>query len=234
MNRGCSCAAAGICLCIGGFLLAAVPGAAAERPGGQAIQFGIAGNFTLGNFAEATLAYQRFISPDVAWRVGLGVNLGYEQSDISVKRTEPAEPSPFSGSRDGEEWNHTVAVGSEFLWYRGSAVALFFGAGPRVSYATYQYDYWDYDVYAGDWSHFRERNGDLAAGVQGCLGVQWAAVKWLALHAEYDARAMYHRRVYEDDLFYPGNPAEHSNDKTTTDEFLLDSRGVRFGLSVYL
>jgi hypothetical protein len=45
--------------------------AAASRPCGQAIQFGIGSSFRLWDFGGSTLAYQRFVGRDVAWRLRL-------------------------------------------------------------------------------------------------------------------------------------------------------------------
>jgi hypothetical protein len=210
--------------------VAAGPAAAAERPNGHAVQFGIAGSFRLADFGDPTLAYQRFIGPDLAWRTSLGVDLRYDDSGYSV---EYEGPEPSHGSKDVQEWTHTVGIASEWLWYRGAAVSLFFGGGPRVSYAGYQYDNMHFNTYHHQWTGYRDQISEWAAGAQACLGVQWVAVEWLTVHAEYDARAMYRHRVLEQEWIYAGDEPTRLTEKTTTDGLLIDSLGVRFGLSVY-
>jgi hypothetical protein len=71
------------------------------------------------------------------------------------------------------------------------------------------------------------------AGLQGTLGIQWAATDWVALHAEYGVRCMYFHKVDEDEVTEMDGDDEHSVQTETIDRIFLDSRGVRFGLSAY-
>jgi hypothetical protein len=111
----------------------------ASRPDGQAIQFRVGSNFTLSHFDGTTLAYQRFIRRDVAWRLSLGVDLRHDSGEISEQR---AGDDSFEGSSDISEWDHEISLSSEWLTYRGDRVAVFLGGGPRVSYDSYQNEHW--------------------------------------------------------------------------------------------
>lgn len=209
----------------------AVFAAPAERPQGQAIQFGIGDFMNLTEFSGATIAYQRSLSRNVAWRLGVTVDLSYNASDHSETGTGDAE---MDVSAHLKEWSHQVAVSSEWLVLRGSPVSLYFGGGPRFSYSTSQ----DEDVYFDvgheeNWYSVRWDVSGLSAGAVGVLGVQWAPSDWCALHAEYRVSAAYVRRVQERWVAESGDyDLTHDRDQTWNG-FALDSEGVRAGLSIY-
>jgi hypothetical protein len=203
---------------------------AASRPVGQAVQFRIGNSFTLSDFGGTTFAYQRYLGPDVAWRISLGVDLRSEEGEESIERSGDPE---IDKTFDVSEWGHTVTLASEWLVYRGDEVSVYFGGGPRITYTSSRSEYWDY--YSGSTHYRRGTTEGYGAGLQACFGVQWAATDWLALHAEYNVQFTYSHNVAEDvetiteeegdEVFYI--------DTTTTDRTFLDSRGVRFGLSAY-
>jgi hypothetical protein len=205
--------------------------AAAGRPRGQAIQFRIGENLALTQFSGATIAYQRCVSGNVAWRVGVTVDLNYSASDYSETGTGEAE---MDAGADLKEWSHQVAVSSEWLVLRGSPVSLYFGGGPRFSYSTSQREYVDFEQgNEQNWHTNRVDTSGLSAGAVGVLGVQWAPSDWCALHAEYRVTASYVRRVEETWRAASGN-AEYTHDQDQTwNGFALDSEGVRVGLSIY-
>jgi hypothetical protein len=211
----------------GGLLIVSVAGATPTRPIGQAIQFGISWIFTLDRFQDATLAYQRSISPDVAWRTSVGIELDYEDGEYSL---EYQARDSVDVARDQLEWAHAVSVASEWLWYRGDNVSVFFGGGPRLSYSTSQDDYWRYSIEDTEWTRDRTQRREFGGGAQGCLGVQWVAVEWLTIHAEYAARAIYFHRVSENKR---EDETSTRTETTIVDGLMFDSLGVRFGLSVY-
>ena len=213
------------CACV---VLPWTSAAAASRPDGQAMQFRIGSSFSLSSFDGATLAYQRFLGRDVAWRLSLGVDLRYERTEHSEKH---AGDYSVDESFDYPVWGHGVSVSSEWLAYRGDQVSLFFGGGPRVSYTSYRDE--DFDFYSGTWRRARHSGDTYSVGLQGCIGIQWAATDWLALHAEYSARCMYSHEVQEYLRQETGDDEEHRVESTVRNVFFLDSRGVRFGLSAY-
>lgn len=197
---------------------------------GQAIQFGIGSNFTLTDFGGTTLSYQRSLGPDAAWRVSVGVNVRYDNIDHSEE---------YTGDEVGEdtvdqvEWSHRVSVASEWLWYRGSTVSVFFGGGPRASFSSYQDEDSDYNVSADYWRHYRASGDEFGVGLQGCLGVQWAASSWLAVHAQYGVRCEYLHRVQRRSWVVTGEDGHFEEATDTVDEVSFGSSGVRFGLSAY-
>ena len=211
----------------GGLLIVNVVGAAPSRPIGQAIQFGIRSYVTLDRFQEAALGYQRSISPNAAWRATIGLEMDYEDAEYSL---EYQARDSVDVSRDATDWKHSVNVASEWLWYRGDNVSVFFGGGPWLSYSGSQEVGWYYSIDDEEWTQDRRRRSEFSGGAQGCLGVQWVAVKWLTIHAEYVARALYRHRSSED------KRVDNTSTRTATtieDGLLFDSLGVRFGLSVY-
>ena len=212
-------------------ILISVPVAAValDRPIGQAIQFGIGSNFHLNQFDGATIAYLHYREHDRAWRASADINLSYDSRDITVDESNDYKAD---STFDEPYWNQSVSAGFECLWYRGEEVSTFLGFGPRVSFSSYHYEGWGFDTYDNNWWHERDTTSDLGVGVRGCLGIQWVATKWLAIHAEYDAEALYHRRVdkWHSEEIYSGR---HDNHTTTSNGLTIGSLGVRFGLSAY-
>lgn len=199
------------------------------RPSGQALQFEIGSWFSLSSFGGTTLSYQRFVSPDVAWRASVGIGISYSRVE---RYAEYATSFEASDSVEFARQSHSVSVASEWLWYRGERVSMFFGGGPRVSYSSHK----DGDSYyygPGDsWRHYRSSNNALGAGLQGCIGVQWAASNWLALHAQYGSECEYMYRVRESSAAQTGT-SEFFDRYTDTSNGVRFSSGVRFGLSAY-
>lgn len=210
-------------------LLATIAAAGGARPRGQAIQFGIAENFRLTDFGGATLAYQRFVCPDVAWRISVGVDAEQSTDESSYHGSGDED---VDGAADVDDWFQSFSLASEWLWYRGEAVSVFFGGGPRVSYSSVQDEYWGRYT-SESWARQCRVRDVLGAGLQGCLGVQWTAAGWLTLHAEYDVQCMYSHTVTEDRFTVTGDSEQFSRETDVVDGVSLDSRGVRFGLSAY-
>ena len=200
-----------------------------NRPLGQAIQFGIGSSFNLRSFGASTLAYQRFVGRNVAWRLSLGLNLQYDSGKESTQATGDYD---VDESVDTTEWDHLVSLSSEWLVYRGEGVAIFYGGGPRISYYSRQDEYW-YPDSSGEWDLWRHGRESYGIGLQGCVGVQWTAADWLVVHAEYSMRCMYLHIVGESVHARTGEDGYSSVETDELDRFDLDSRGVRFGLSAY-
>lgn len=200
-------------------------------PTGQAIQFGIGSSFRLGTFEGATISYQRFLTDRVAWRLGLSIDADYRATEYEETAVGDIE---MSGSIDLTDWNSSFSASSEWLLYRGSVVSMYFGGGPRVSYSSRQDEYARF--YPDDdesWRAERVRGTGLGIGAGGVVGVQWAAADWIALHAEYRVNAMYRHETYERTLAEGGSEEYIREITDTVNRFVLDSTGVRFGLSIY-
>jgi hypothetical protein len=202
--------------------------AAPSRPDGQAIQFQVGYYFTLSNFDGTTLGYQRFIRRDVAWRVSVGADIRHDSGETSEQQTGATS---FDGSGDISERSYAITLASELLRYRGDRVSVYYGGGPRISYTSGQSESWAF--YVDEERFTRYTDTSYGVGLQGCIGIQWAAVDWLALHAEYHARFTYEHIVDEYERTETGEYPYSRTETVKTDRFFLDSRGVRFGLSAY-
>ncbi|MBC8450787.1 MAG: hypothetical protein ISS31_09155 [Kiritimatiellae bacterium] len=222
-----------LCACL---VLPLTSAAAGGRPDGQAIQFRMGSYFTLNSFDGGMLAYQRFVARDVAWRVSLGIDLRYDNVEQSEEHAGDGNNHNIDESLDYSDWGHEISISSEWLKYRGDRVSVFFGGGPRVSYSASRDDGFDFSTGSGDWRLYRTNSKTYRAGLVGCLGVQWAATDWLALHAEYRVLCSYSHRVNDREWLETNEENEeydYDRESTVTDGFLLDSLGVRFGLSAY-
>lgn len=209
------------------------PALADARPTGSALVFGVGSNFRIDSFNGATVAYQRDLRGDLAWRFSVTIELDSGETEYSG---EIESESPNTYSEAGDEWDHTISLCSEWLTYRGSEISLYYGGGPRVSYTNWLHSYRSFGFsggYVNDWNH--ENSGQsLHLGVTGILGVQWTPVRWCTIHAEYRVVAGYvsestGTRRWE---AYSSNPYTLEEDRTTQG-FELDPLGVRVGLSIY-
>jgi opacity protein-like surface antigen len=221
------------CACL---VLPLTSAAEGGRPDGQAILFRVGSSFTLGSFDGATLGYQRFLGQDVAWRVILGIDLRYDNVEESEEHAGDGNNHNIDESLDYSEWGHEISISSEWLKYRGDRVSVFYGGGPRVSYSAYRDDGIEFYTSSGNWRFYRTNSKTYRVGLVGCFGVQWAATDWLALHAEYRVLCSYSHRVYDTERLVTNEENEeydYDREGTVTDGFLLDSLGVRFGLSAY-
>ncbi len=227
------------CACL---VLPLTSAAEGGRPDGQAIQFRVGSSFTLSSFGgvmsydTVTLAYQRFLGRDVAWRLNVGIDLRYDNVEQSEEHAGDGNNHNIDESLDYSEWNHEISISSEWLKYRGDRVSVFFGGGPRVFYSAYRDDGFGFNTYSGDWRFVRRIGKEYGVGLVGCVGVQWAATEWLALHAEYRVLCSYSRDVYDEQTLETNEDNEeydYDARGNVVDRFLLDSLGVRFGLSAY-
>ncbi len=199
------------------------------RPSGQALQFEIGSWLALTSFGGTTLSYQRFVNPDVAWRASVSIAFTYNRDE---RLAEYEASYVASDTVELTRQKTSVSVASEWLWYRGKRVSMFFGGGPRVSHSSYK----DGDSYyygpGESWGHSRYSDHALGAGLQGCIGVQWAASNWLALHAQYGSEFEYVYRERKRSQTQAGTP-EVFNQYTDTSHGVRLASGVRFGLSAY-
>jgi hypothetical protein len=217
-----------------GALLVARPvfGGNTERPQGQALQFSVGRYLSLSDFGGATVCYQRSVSENLTWRLGVTVDLYYAGSEESLFGTGDAAADTSASTTD---WSHQFVVTSEWLFWRGEPVSLYLGGGPRLSYMAWQSEYVHLGTgYAQGWYYARQSRGSgLSVGAAGVLGVQWAPSDWCALHAEYRVNAGYVRTVTETWISESSNEHYTYNGDVVSNGFSLDSEGVRVGLSVY-
>lgn len=209
-------------------------GVAGERPAGSALQFGMGNYFNLTRFGGVTMSYQRFLSEDLAWRLGATIELDYNTVEQTADGTGQYEGSDSDAF---EDWDNRIAISCEWLVYRGSDVSLYFGGGPYVFYDTEQHAYSDFflsDDHDDTYWHRRIHNTSLGLGASGVIGVQWAPAEWCALHVEYRAVAAYVREVYSEHRETIGGSDEYTLDEEQANSgFEFDSKDVRAGVSIY-
>ncbi len=208
-------------------------GFAHERPTGKALVFGVGSSFSINSFNGGTVAYQQYLRDDLAWRLTLEVGLdrddttftGEYESDFTDAYSEP-----------DEEWDYSISLCSEWLTYRGSKVALYYGGGPRAAYTntldSYEiFDFWDEGVRVYRTEYY---DRSLHLGITGVLGVQWTPASWCSLHAEYRVVAGYVSEVdgrLHEDVWPDGEGTR--DDVQTTQGIEFDSLDVSVGLSIY-
>ena len=210
------------------FLIMPATLAAAERPVGRAMQFGITSYLRLSDFNGGTIAYQSNLSPDAAWRLGATVNVSDSRGDESFIYID-GEDTEASGDETVRSCD--LALTCQWLRYRGDVLSVYFGGGPRLSFTYSRSEGYTFQTWTQYERHYWSRT--FGVGLEGCLGVQWTATDWLAIHAEYVTRLTYqHTNVEEDEWSLEGDE-EHVKRTTSVDAFEFDSTGVRFGVSVY-
>ena len=222
-----------VAICAGTALLCAATPSFGEgaRPTGHAIQFSVQKELALRDFGALTIAYQRFIGPDMAVRLGATIDLMHDSSEVSGLVITEADGEVYDSSVEHGEWYHTGHLSCEWLWYRGEVLSLYYGGGPRVFYTSTRTE--NSDFHESYDRHMRRDGEEFGGGIQGCLGIQWRACEWLAIHAEYNARLYYSHLTEEVQTLKTGDSPEYTEDREETDRVVFDSRGVRVGLSAY-
>ena len=91
----------------------------------------------------------------------------------------------------------------------------------------------NYYAYDEGWAFYRTTTARFGVGLQGSVGVQWAATDWLALHAEYGVLCGYDHRVTRSERVYTGEDGYYEKQVVDTGSVSIEPRYVRFGLSAY-
>ncbi len=207
-------------------------GVAGERPTGNALQFGVGSGFEPSSFMEGTISYQRFLSTDLALRLGATIEVYSGTMEHAAQGTGEYEGSD---SEAFHTWNDSVSLSCEWIVYRGSDVSLYFGGGPHTFYRSMEYGESRFRPY-DDAIRWRDRTRKMSFGLgaSGVIGVQWAPAEWCALHAEYRAIAAYINGTvieYWDEV--GGTYKNTRTTKRTSNGVEFDSKGVRAGVSIY-
>lgn len=215
------------------------------REGSWALQFGIAGNFTLTSFQGSTIGAKYQLSENNAIRGGITINGSTNDG-----------PNSFSGSigdtSDGtvpgstSTKSATVFFVLQYLWYMNpnGIVHFYAGLGPSFSYSysynssdnSYLYSannqgYWVREIYASN-------NIQRAIGGAAVVGVEWFACQWLSLHADYNEGVQYQWRSTSTNNERSSSNTNytpyHLDSSGSTKGWTLSSSGVSFGLNIYL
>ena len=221
-----------------------------QRSNVWALQFGIAGNFSLTSFQGSTIGIKYQLSNKHAIRYGVTINgTGDDETGSYSGSINDTSLADGPGSRSTKNVNISGVV--QYLWYSNPmhGIQIYAGAGPMISYSYYhsanEYSYlrlensggvttryWTVDSYYST----TEKTG---AGVSGVLGVEWFALQWLSLHADYNENMLYQWGTYVyDDISYatittPSYIPAERKQNLTIKGWTVTSGGVRFGVSVY-
>jgi hypothetical protein len=222
------------------------PDSVSLKSGLWALQFGIAGNFTLTSFQGSTIGAKYQLSENNAIRGGITIN-GNTSSGPSS--SSGAIGDTGSGTVNGSSSSKSAGASfvMQYLWYMNpnGPVHFYTGFGPSVSYSYYQSssDYFDLDNINshGYWVEdlYGNNSTQWGAGIAVSAGVEWFACKWLSLHADYNESIQYQWRSSSSSTnyrtsTYPGFIPENEEISGTTRGWALISSGVSFGLSIYL
>jgi hypothetical protein len=220
------------------------------KDGTWALEFGIAGNFTLTSFQGSTIGALYRISDKNAIRGGITINGstndGTTSNSGSLDDTSYGDAAGSSSTKSA-----TVSFVLQYLWYMNpnGPVHLYAGLGPLVSYsysnssADYPSTQGIYNNGSGQqyWIHEKTSSNSTqwGAGGAGILGVEWFACRWLSVHADYNESIQYRWGSNSSNqdwstLTYPNYAPAQSNTSGKSKGWAVNSSGVAFGLNIYL
>lgn len=200
--------------------------------GAHALQFEIGYDFKLSPFQGATLSYERFLRDRLALRLGIGASMMYEDDERAVDFEGDTEAR---GEIDLTNWYHQYSLVCQLVSYQGGPVALYYGAGPKVTYSNERQE----RVWFSGYGEVLESHGSIwwrrawGVGVAGVAGVQWLVSDRFALHAEYSTALMYR---HDDETLTSVMSGENYRVMKETDERSavgVYPDGTRLGLSVF-
>ncbi len=215
------------------------------KEGSWAIQFGIAGNFTLTSFQGSTIGAKYQLSENNAIRGGITLNGSTIDGPYSYSH---AIGDTNYGSSPGSTSRKIAGVTFvlQYLWYMNpnGPVHLYFGFGPLAAYSyshnstsssTLEYVYNQY-LWVEDLNESTATQWSL--GGSATFGVEWFACHWLSLRADYNEGIQYQ---WNSSSYKQGNSSNYqyyfpnsSESSASTKGWSLSSGGASFGLNVYL
>ena len=204
--------------------------------GAWALQFAVAGNFTLTTLQGAVISLKRQLTPGHAIRLGIGGALSIGDN-TNLNTSTQFDTITSTNSRSSQLNSSSIQLNLQYLWYPdpGADVNLFFGAGPLV---TYSHSSSDGDiVYAATGSPSNSsvsssESNSTALGLSGLLGAEWFAFRSFSLHAEYGASVRYSWFDSTTDDRITGQPFHSTSDRKSKG-WSSPTSAVRFGVSVY-
>jgi hypothetical protein len=215
------------------------------REGTWAMQFGITSNFTLTSFQGTTLALKYQLSDRDAIRGGITISGSTSDGNTSVLGSV-ADTSYGAVPENSLTDAANVSFVVQYLRYinPNGPVHFYLGLGPSVSY-SYSHSSSDNSVLNNASTHgywvrtvSRSNSHQWGTGGAGVAGVEWFAVQWLSIRAEYSESIQYQWRSTtsmsdNSSSSYPKYIPIHTDNSGTTKGWTLSSSGVSFGLSVY-
>ena len=215
------------------------------RHSAWALQFGVGSNFTLTSFQGSLIGCQYHYSPGSALRLSLSFN-GQFGDNTNVGTVNQSGSLSSLTSNDNASHNSTVSLVMQNVWYvnPGDVVHAYFAAGPELTYSHM------YSQASGiqqaippatNWSTNSSENTNVTwgAGARGAVGVEWFAVRWLSLHAEYLFDVQYQWGSMSSSTSYVSGGPGYGSTSTGVQEssskgWQMTSLGVLLGVSVYI
>jgi hypothetical protein len=210
------------------------------REGSWALQFGIAGNFTLTSFQGTTISAKYQLSARNAIRGGITIS-GSSSNGSSAFSATNADTSIGSASGSSHSSSQTISFVAQYLWYLNPTgpVHSYTALGPSVSY-SFSRNNSDNPNSNGDYVyHYITSSSSTqhGAGITGSAGVEWFACQWLSIRAEYNESIQYQWGSNSSSTDYSSTFASyipsHSGNSGTSKGWNLSSSSVGFGVSIY-
>lgn len=213
-----------------------------------AFQLGIGSNFTLTSFQGSTVGLLYRISEANAVRGG--ITLSGSTSDgtsLYAGAVHDTSASNMPGNSSSKSVNISFVI--QYLWYGrpGGPLVFYGGTGPYLSYSYSRssqlynnlYSYYDTGSTIGYWSttSYNSSSTQWGAGVAIAAGVEWPALSWLSLHADYTEGIQYHwgsnSSGQSSSATYPNAINTRSSNAGSTTGWTFSGQGVAFGLNAY-
>ncbi len=211
------------------------------HPGAWALQFGIGGNFTLNSFQGSTFSAKYHFSNTGALRAGITLNgITSDGTSSTTNVFDDTSNGTMTGNNSSSSQNLAFIV--QYLWYAqpDGPVHIYAGIGPIVSYAYSRSSSDSYYPYAPRYWERRVSSSSATqwgAGFAGNVGLEWFAIHWLSIRAEYGESLQYQWRSSSTSLDYsytfPGDVPNQTATSSPTKGWSLAGTGVSFGLNVY-
>ncbi|MCK4329861.1 hypothetical protein KAX02_08460 [candidate division WOR-3 bacterium] len=204
--------------------------------GSWSFQFQLEDDIGLKPFNSMIISFKRHTSRHSAFRVGLDLDIDFDDSDYDT-RIEESDTNITIGEERVDKNSQRIELDLEYLNYpnAGSNINMFWGVGPLISYSRsrqereriYSYDsgvsITTGDRYSSSWS----------LGVLGMAGVEWFATRSISFHAEYRASAAYYRsKIEQVDVDY-NDQIRRIEAETFRDGWDFHGVKVIMGISLY-
>lgn len=201
------------------------------KKGAKALQFEIDGFLDFRSFQGATISFKKHTSRRTAWRVGLDLNLRWNNSEYERKQVN------LEWESDVETNDLLIGLTTQRIHYttpRGP-VSAFYGVGPHVRYSRNRSERQEIRQTNDPETLQRQTtislNRNASAGLTAVLGVEWIVAKSITLLGEYGMLAEYNWSDRESLYWVDSGPRNIT--ATISNGFAIRSRAVKFGVSVY-
>ncbi len=213
------------------------------KQGAWALQFGIGSNFSLTSFQGFSIAAKYHLSSTNALRAGVTIT-GATNNGTSLSRANQADSLANSESSSLSSNSTTVNFVVQYLWYLGPSrpIHFYLALGPAVSY-THSSDgqdainYYNLGIPTAIRTLSSSRYTQWGLGANVAVGVEWFAVHWFSLRAEYANTVQYQwatkKTTSTNENSQTTIVVSTQNSSSSSNGWSFGSQGVSFGLNVY-